>query len=728
MYNEFYDFDQKPFNVTPDPDFIYYSEQHKEALAHMLYGVEERRGFLLVTGRVGSGKTTLCRVLLEELGDDTNTALILNSKMGPDELLRTIAEDFGANIPDDPSRKEVLDALNNYLLNAFENGENACVVVDESQNLSPEALEQLRLLSNLETEKQKLLQIVLVGQPELENTLNQPELRQLKQRIAVKSYLSNLNEQETREYVQHRIQVASKESPGLSMQERVFPKLFRATEGNPRAINMLGDRMLMAAYVEESRIVRPRHLNSAIEDLTSDVPEVEERDSLILRQVLDENVDFRPVRNFIDEISSLIQHRYTYLGVGALVAVLGILLLVEGFLFDGSSSPTVRGPTPSEMESIAPVSDKNVVADTPTSNSETSGEEASINKESVRETTQAPPLMNEKPLATSNESTTDETPTEISDTEGTASSSSLEAFLVAQDEDSAPPNPLRVPALSDIAYDTELLDWSKSLSLLRLVSTRLHNSDSPTFNPDKYSFRTVNYDRPLLIDQELIRNQLNLQEVTVNGSRDELLRFGFPTLLELNRDGNRRYALYLPGDRGLWDPFGGGWLNAPNLVISDTWSGEGIILSQAPFELNRLMTYQQAGARVREFQRLLNETGRYDIPLVGNYGPMTRSKVMDFQQRHGLPVDGVGGPKTYLTLLSKTQKRVNWSEAQLESFLEEVKTRYVHHQEGTGQSARKRGKSSGNTSKESIGGNQSRNGSDTTPQEADDDGDEWYLP
>ncbi|GEM_PF-1661412 len=269
VYENYFGFKNKPFNVTPDPDFLYYSDQHKEALAHMMYGVQERKGFVLVTGRVGTGKTTVCRAFLKELDESVKTALVLNSTMNFNELLLTIAEDLGIKLPENPTKKEVIDLLQEFVIDQYERGNNVCLVIDEAQNLDYDVLENLRLLSNFETDKEKLFQIVLVGQPELNSLLGEKELRQLKQRIAVRSHLSNLDREETREYVLHRLEVAQPEKP-LKVSRDVFKKLYQVTRGNPRLINLICDRALMAAYVEETHLINKQHLVTAAEELLAD--------------------------------------------------------------------------------------------------------------------------------------------------------------------------------------------------------------------------------------------------------------------------------------------------------------------------------------------------------------------------------------------------------------------------------------------------------------------------
>ena len=253
MYLPFFNLQEAPFNLTPDPRFLYLSAQHEEALSHLLYGIHERKGFIEITGEVGTGKTLLCRALLEQLDDSVSTALVFNSYLSQRELLQAICRDFGLRADVD-SRAELVDQLNAYLLSEFGTGRNAVVVIDEAQNLEPVVLEQLRLLSNLETANGKLLQIVLVGQPELRDKLSLPAMRQLNQRIAVRFHLRALSSADSSRYIMHRLQVAGA-GAGIRFTPRALKLIFRYSGGLPRRVNLLCDRSLLTAFVKETRHV-----------------------------------------------------------------------------------------------------------------------------------------------------------------------------------------------------------------------------------------------------------------------------------------------------------------------------------------------------------------------------------------------------------------------------------------------------------------------------------------
>jgi type II secretory pathway predicted ATPase ExeA len=248
IYCKHFNLKREPFNITPDPGFLYLSDSHKEALAQLAYGVKGRRGFVVLTGEVGTGKTTLIQCLLRELNGNTKAAMVFNMVVDAKDLLRYICEKFGLLSATDAPREihDYLAALDQFLLDCYRNGQNAALIIDEAQNLSTEVLENVRLLSNFETPTDKLLQIFLVGQPELGTRLNDPELRQLKQRIALRHHLRPLNLTECREYICRRLEV-SEGSPTLFTSEAV-EAIHEYAGGIPRIINILCDNGLLTAY------------------------------------------------------------------------------------------------------------------------------------------------------------------------------------------------------------------------------------------------------------------------------------------------------------------------------------------------------------------------------------------------------------------------------------------------------------------------------------------------
>ena len=251
MYLAFFGLNEKPFAITPDPRYLFLSERHAEALAHLLYGITEAGGFIQLTGEVGTGKTTVVRSLLAQTPQNAEVALILNPRMTAPEFLLTICEEVGIGVPDAAtgSLKDLVDILSHYLLRAHGGGKRVVLVVDEAQNLAPEVLEQVRLLTNLETNTQKLLQIILIGQPELRDLLDRNELRQLAQRITGRYHLCPLSVEETAAYVRHRLRVAGAISDIFT--PAALRELHRLSRGVPRLINVLADRALLGAYTQD---------------------------------------------------------------------------------------------------------------------------------------------------------------------------------------------------------------------------------------------------------------------------------------------------------------------------------------------------------------------------------------------------------------------------------------------------------------------------------------------
>jgi general secretion pathway protein A len=264
MYLDYYGLKDPPFSITPDPRFVFLSERHRDALAHLLYGIGQggSGGFVQLTGEVGTGKTTLSRLLLERLPENTRVALALNPRLSPIELLETICEELKLDIEGRRgSLKGLVDALNTYLLDAYAQGLRVVLIIDEAQNLSVEALEQVRLLTNLETPTQKLLQIILLGQPELRELLGRPELRQLAQRVTARYHLTPLTSEETEAYVRHRLQVAGMHRvPFTRLGMRA---LHRHSGGVPRLINIVAERALLAGYAQELESINERVIDQA---------------------------------------------------------------------------------------------------------------------------------------------------------------------------------------------------------------------------------------------------------------------------------------------------------------------------------------------------------------------------------------------------------------------------------------------------------------------------------
>lgn len=265
MYEEFYGLRERPFSLTPDPRFLYLSESHRFALEHLIYGITQREGFMLITGDVGTGKTTICRALLGRLDEQTRTALILNPQMSEIELLLSIVSEFGITFSS-TSKKEIIDRLNQFLLQQLASGGGATLIIDEAQGLSLPVLEQIRLLSNLETEKEKLLQIVLVGQPELRDKVNLPVLRQLNQRISVRYHLRPLTKVETGKYIEHRLTVAGSEG-NITFSRRALSLIFKYSGGIPRLVNIMADRAMLGGFSKQTLSITPGIVKGAADSL-----------------------------------------------------------------------------------------------------------------------------------------------------------------------------------------------------------------------------------------------------------------------------------------------------------------------------------------------------------------------------------------------------------------------------------------------------------------------------
>lgn len=265
MYEAFYGLRERPFNLTPDPKYLYLSEKHKEAFAHLLYGIKNRSGFVMITGEIGTGKTTLCRNLLNQLDSETEIAFIFNPFLNSIELMKKINHEFGI-VTDSDTILSLTEELNVHLLNSAAHGKRCVLVIDEAQNLSPQVLEQIRLLSNLETDTEKLLQIILIGQPELAEKLEMQELRQLNQRITARYHLKPLNALETLQYIAYRIHVAGGRKR-INFTKGAVKQVYKLSGGVPRMINAICDRTLLIGYTREQHIITARVARKAMREI-----------------------------------------------------------------------------------------------------------------------------------------------------------------------------------------------------------------------------------------------------------------------------------------------------------------------------------------------------------------------------------------------------------------------------------------------------------------------------
>jgi general secretion pathway protein A len=269
MYHEFYQLKDAPFNVTADPDFFFSSRCHQEAISSLAYGIEQRKGIIVLTGEIGTGKTTLCRKLLKQCERNNKFALILNPNFSELELLQMIVHDLGLRTKSQ-NKLEIIYALNKFLIKESNKGHNVVVIIDEAQNLGPTQLEQIRLLSNIETEKEKLLQIILVGQPELYQKLQLSALRQLRQRIAVYIHIKPLEKRDIKGYIYHRITRVMRNPNGLNsiiFTENALDLIFEYTQGSPRTINILCDRALLAGFVAETNSIDERIIENCSREI-----------------------------------------------------------------------------------------------------------------------------------------------------------------------------------------------------------------------------------------------------------------------------------------------------------------------------------------------------------------------------------------------------------------------------------------------------------------------------
>jgi len=597
MYEAFYGLSEPPFRLTPDPHYLYLSAQHREALGHLLFGIREGTGFIAVTGDIGTGKTTLLRALLRDLEANTLVGYIFNPALSDVELLQTINGEF--SLPaSSTSKKALVDELNRFLVAQKLAGKRVVVVVDEAQNLPPATLEQLRLLSNLETETTKLLQIVLVGQPELKLLLGRPELAQLNQRITVRWHLQPLDRQETSRYVLHRLRIAGGPATTQIFSPAALRLVYRYSGGVPRLINIVAHRALLAGYTREQRTIGGALARHVIAELRAD--------------------DAGP------------QARRHRLGVaaGALAAAAALGLVSAFALF--RLLPTRGGAAP-----VAPIA---VVAATPVE--APSAAAPGVAAPEAAAGAPADAAATEPPSATP-----------AGALEPAAPPAQVAASSPENDDSDPHPadstSPFRPASITDSpsAFWAALAAADNRAAATAATQTLLAAWNVEPLSPDEMAASRL--------DLQAIAGRRGLRYLPTSGTLARLALLNLPAILELSlpNSGQRRFAVLagLAGPNPVMRFETMGTMLTPH-DLDAVWLGDAHVMWRDFENLSPLLIPGSSGAEVEHLQRLLSRVGVYARPPSMTYDEATTEAIAQFQRSRRLVPDGIVGPLTKIVL------------------------------------------------------------------------------
>jgi len=614
MYEEFYGFRDNPFRLTPDPDYLFLSTNHQEALGHLLFGVREGSGVVVITGEIGAGKTTLLRTLVRNLDSSTIVAYIFNPVLSAIELLQTINADLGLPATS-TSKKDLIDHLNHFLLEQQTAGRRVVVIVDEAQDLEPAVLEQLRLLSNLETEREKLVQIILVGQPELREILTRPDLAQLDQRVTLRWHLGPLNEAETAEYVRHRIRVAADGKEPVHFTAKALASVYRLARGIPRLINILCHRALLIGYTREERQIDSPTILQAAKELGRTEP--------------------ASVRVFSRMLTSpLLVGMLIFLGTAMLV-----LASTHGWL--PTQSPLNQEPARARRTAEGDTDlASQLVAATSDTTSLNSSVSASESPQEAKAAAVAPPVTSSPPVSSG------------------AQSASLAASA------SPPPTPavsttaLAVPAQEPGAEQTflQLLQHMTIVdSAVRATNGLLQAWGAETLRHEEW--------RDGVIDLGAITRARRLEYLPLNGSFSLLSLLDLPAILELTTPAQNepRFALLTSVRDGHCRLLLDHEREVPLQTLTEHWFGKAYLFWKDFENVGAPLAVGSVGQQVRRLYLLLSQapgmnTRLTAIPRPDTYSRQTEEIVAQFQKSKRLTPDGVVGPQTMITLYNAVSR------------------------------------------------------------------------
>ncbi|RJG40087.1 ExeA family protein [Motilimonas pumila] len=599
MYKEFFGLKESPFSIAPDPDYLYMSDRHKEALAHLMYGLDAAvGGFILLTGEVGTGKTTVCRSLLQELPVKTELAFILNPSLTKIELLATICDEFGIKYNRErTSLKNLFDVIARFLLKNHQEGIHSVLLIDEAQHLSPKVLEQLRLLTNLETDRKKLLQIILIGQPELQALLKQEQLRQLAQRITARYHLLPLDKTEVCHYVRHRLKVAGCQLPVFN--NRSLVEIHRQSGGVPRLINLICDRALLAAYANSDHNITPSLITSVATEVRGE-----------------------------DAVKTLNPRPLIYAGAALSVALIAALSVpyVMGFInshkADAEMQVMQQNVEAAQAISLPPVP-----------------EEQALQNPYVAPVQQAEGSPQREP-----------------DSSGTGESQETVASFSAAE-------PIVVGAVPEGVEDLASIDVQTPVDMQYQRRLEKVVADSRSMEPAMQNlYRVWGYDVPLQDARCENAIAAGLHCLEGRGSVRSLKEMNHPAVVKMLDKRNQTYFATLTHAKPVIFASGGGTKHGFVLLINDKrvkvsenwfnehWSGEYTLFWKAPAGYERALGLGAEGAAVQWLDDSLAQIYNQDYRSTQRFDGTLQERVMRFQNEHNLGVDGIAGVQTLLRI------------------------------------------------------------------------------
>jgi len=605
MYTQFYGLREKPFSLSPDPRYLFLADSHREALAHLLYGIEQGEGFIAITGEVGTGKTTLCRTLLQRIEPGTEVAFIFNPQLSALELLQAISAELGLETGD-RTRRELTDQLNRFLLTKRQEDHRVLLIIDEAQNLAPDALEQVRLLSNLETNTAKLIQIILIGQPELDVILEQPSLRQLCQRISVRWRLAPLSTSETREYVRHRLRIAAG-APRDLFTELALREIHRRSQGIPRVVNLLCDRALLAGYAASAKAIGLGLVTQTQKELRGGA------------RSLPASPAFPRLDRFVPPSLRTVVPAAALLAIGVLAGVAWQSLSGGASVAPASAPARVSAPPPQLAEPLQGLETEPVL---PASGTLYAPGEYAYEIAAARD------------------------PWEVAGEEGA-------------DFPESKTEPVRTAAIAAPAPEPEApLPHAELATLLARSSPAVTTAASVDALLGIWGEAPTANELMSLPQALAILESRGLAVMPLRGASLATLElFNYPAILQLSAlDGMPRFVLLagLESGHALITGIGDGLpLRVPFARLGDHWGGDAWVAWREFEELPEVLRPPLSGAPVIWLQKALGRMGFYNGALTGEFDLATIEGVRDLQANLQIKVDGTVGRVTKLRLYEK---------------------------------------------------------------------------